>query len=190
MDILITLLPLTVRWLLDRLLGARTVAGVGQTLIEYHRNVGSNHLLHRHRFLRTKEELMSVDVRIEKTPVFRQLAHLRKRKDLKSAGIRQDWTVPPHEPVKPARRGDHLRAGPQHQMIGVPEDDLRLRLDKVARLQGLHGPLRSDIHENRRLHRPMGGVETSKPRLRAQILFDHLETHGAYSTKKYQFPLA
>ena len=75
-------------------------------------------------------------------------------------------------------------------MIGIPENDLRLRLDKVARLQGLHRAERSNVHEDGRLHIPMPGVKTSESRARTRIFLHDLETHGAYSTKKWIPPLA
>src|SRR5215208_792821 len=42
-------------------------------------------------------------------------------------------------------------------MIGVAEDDLRAEALEIAVGDRLHGALRSDRHERRRLDRPMGG---------------------------------
>ena len=42
-----------------------------------------------------------------------------------TAAVGQDRPLPAHEPVQPAELCDPLRAGAQHQMIGIAEDDVR-----------------------------------------------------------------
>ena len=114
---------------------------------------------------------MPVEVRLEVAALLGELAHLRERKDLEAAGVREDRAVPPHEPVQTAGGGDDLRPRPQHEVVGVAEDDLRLQRDEVARLQRLDGAERPDVHEHGRLDDPVRGREPPQPRLGARILF-------------------
>ena len=48
-----------------------------------------------------------------------------EREDLEAARVGQDRPVPAHEPVQPAELGDQLVAGPEVQVVGVAEQDLR-----------------------------------------------------------------
>ena len=48
-----------------------------------------------------------------------------QREDLEAARVGQDRPVPAHEPVQPAELGDQLVAGPEVQVVGVAEHDLR-----------------------------------------------------------------
>ena len=157
--------------LLDGLLGAVAVAGVGQALVEDHRDVRPDHALHGHRFLRTEEELVPVEMRVEAAAVFRELAHLRERKDLEAAGIGENRPVPSHELVKPARGGDYVGTWPQQKVVGVAENDLRLQLLQVARLKRLDRSESPHVHEDRCLHRAVRGGQQPQSRLRARVFF-------------------
>src|SRR5262245_12102326 len=59
---------------------------------------------------------------------------------------------PADEPVQPASPRDQLVAGPQIQVIGVAEDDLRARLFQSAVARRLDASLRADRHERGCLH--------------------------------------
>ena len=59
------------------------------------------------------------------TPSSSTLPEVREAEDLEAAGIGQDRPVPAHEPMQPAEPGDPLVAGPQREVVGVGEDDLR-----------------------------------------------------------------
>jgi hypothetical protein len=50
-------------------------------------------------------------------------------------------------------RFDHLEAGPQPQVEGVAEHDLRADVDQFCRCHRLHGAVSADRHECRRLDR-------------------------------------
>ena len=71
-------------------------------------------------------------------------------------------------------------------MVGVAEHHLGAGLDEIARFQRLYRRERSDIHENRRLHRAVGGFKPPKSCVRARILFYDLKMHRGIF---YQKPL-
>ena len=81
------------------------------------------------------------------------LRKLRQRHHLEAAGIGEDRMRPVHEFVQAAERRDALRARPQHQMIGVAEQDFGAGLAHRFGRQALHRRLGADRHEGRRLHR-------------------------------------
>jgi hypothetical protein len=74
--------------------------------------------------------------------------------------------LPGGETVQAAHFADQLVAGPQPQVVGVAEDDLRSELLDFGRMQGLDRALGAHRHENRGLHRAMR--QTSRP-LRAEV---------------------
>jgi len=53
---------------------------------------------------------------------------------------------------------------PQHQVVGVAEDDTGADLLKVLRSQALNSALGADRHEDGRLDRAMGGLQDTTPR--------------------------
>ena len=97
--------------------------------------------------------IVAVDVRAKGDAVVGDLAQLRQRHDLEAAGVGQDRPRPVHELVQPAERGDALRAGPQHQVIGVGEHDVGAGAAHLVEGDALHGRLRADRHEGRRRDR-------------------------------------
>ena len=66
----------------------------------------------------------AVDVRLEGDALVGDLAQLGEAHHLEAAGVGEDRPVPAHEAVQAAEPGDALGARPQHQMIGVGEDDV------------------------------------------------------------------
>ena len=95
-----------------RFFGALALARIGQAFVEDHRDVGAEYALHGHRLLGTEEEFVAVQMGVEAAAVFRYLAHLGQREDLKSAAVGENGAIPAHELVKAAGRRDHFRAGP------------------------------------------------------------------------------
>jgi hypothetical protein len=79
--------------------------------------------------------------------------------------------------MESAPSGDELVAGPEKQVIGVPEDDLGASIAKVPMQRGLDSALRADRHERRRLHDAMRGVEL--PAAGRAIRAMKRETEGA-----------
>ena len=98
------------------------------------------------------------------TPSSVDLPQRRERHHLKAAGIGQDRVRPVHECMQPAKRGDALRRRPQHQMIGVAEQNLGARGAHVIVMHALDRGLRADRHEGRRVHRRHAAVVISPAR--------------------------
>jgi hypothetical protein len=86
-------------------------------------------------------------------------ATLSKAEDLESSTVRQHRTGPADELMEPSTPRDELVAGPEKQVIGVPEDDLGARLAKVTMKRRLDGSLRTDRHERRGVHYAVRGVK-------------------------------
>ena len=127
---------------------------------------------------------MAVDMGVEAATFLGDLAHPGERKDLEAARIGEDRPVPAHEAVKPAGGREDLRAGAQHEVVGVAEDHLRPLLLEVARLQRLDRPKRANVHKNGGFDGAVGRKKPPQPRPRARIRLYDLKIHAAYSTKK------
>ena len=59
------------------------------------------------------------------TPSSVSLRSFAERKDLETAGVRQQGAAPIHEAVDAADAADELVAGAEVEVVGVGEDDLR-----------------------------------------------------------------
>ena len=70
---------------------------------------------------------IAVEVRLEDHALLGDLAQAAQAEDLKAAGIGEDGVRPGHEAVQSAHLADQLVPGPQIQMIGVGQQDLRRR---------------------------------------------------------------
>ena len=94
------------------------------------------------------------------TPVVVDLEQrVAEREDLEAARIGQDRAVPAGEGVQPAELGDHVVAGPEVQVVGVAEDDLRADRAQLVRVEALDRPLRADRHERGRPHFAVRGAK-------------------------------
>ena len=91
-------------------------------------------------------------------------AHRGERHDLKPAAVGQDRPRPVHEAVEATERLDAVRAGAEHQVIGVAEHDRGAR--RADRVGGhrLDRPRRADRHEDGGLDRAVRGPEAAGPR--------------------------
>jgi hypothetical protein len=84
-------------------------------------------------------------------------------KNLKATRVSQHGPVPVHEPVDPAEFFEDLGPGAEHQVVGVGEEHLRARgAEGLGRL-ALHRRLRSDRHEDGRLHLAVQRLEAPRP---------------------------
>ena len=92
------------------------------------------------------------------------LAAVRQAEHLIAAAIGEDRLVLADELVQTAAPGDELITGPQHQVIGVPKDDLGVNFLKMVRRESLDGALGSDRHEDRRLDGTVSGLKSPPPR--------------------------
>ena len=137
-------------------LGILVFCGVFHALVKRHGNIGAEIRLDAHTLLRSHEDPVAVKMGRERHALLLDLSESGQGKDLKSAGIRQDRAVPRHEFVQAAHIAHDLVSGPQMQMIGVGQLDLRAdRFQISSRQRALDRSLRADVHKNRRLNRPM-----------------------------------
>ena len=67
------------------------------------------------------------------------------------------------EPMQAAEFGDALGAGPHHEVVGVPQDDVGAKRPDLVRIHGLHGPRRADRHEGRRANGAPGRMDQPGP---------------------------
>ena len=71
---------------------------------------------------------------------------------------------PVHERVQAAKRRDALGARPQHQVIGVAEQDVGAGRAHGRGVHALDGRLRADRHEGGRAHRAVRGRNLAEAR--------------------------
>src|SRR6266516_1554578 len=105
--------------------GVLVIAGIRCAFIENHRDVAAEGCLNFHRDFRRDKGRRPIYVILKMQAFVRDLPQLRERKNLISAAIGQDRAIPSHEPVKAAKMFDHIESGPDEQMIGISENDLR-----------------------------------------------------------------
>ena len=91
-----------------------------------------------------------VDMRAESHALFVELAQLRQRHDLETAGIRQDRPRPAGKIVQSAEFCNPFSARAQHQVIGVAENDIGAKLGNLIHIHGLDRARRADRHEGGR----------------------------------------
>src|SRR5581483_1952354 len=104
-------------------LGLRNAGG--RTDVEAHSDVGAQLLLYTGRQLRREAFRPAVVDGPERDAVVVGREHgVAERKDLETAGISEDRTVPPHECVQAAELGHQLLARAEMEVVRVPEHDL------------------------------------------------------------------
>ena len=63
--------------------------------------------------------------------------------------------LPVDELVQAARRANDFQTGPDREMVGIAENDLRLHLAQFSWVERLDAPLRADGHEDRSINDTM-----------------------------------
>jgi hypothetical protein len=96
-------------------------------------------------------------VRAEGHAGLRYFAQWRQRHDLIAAGIGEDRQRPVHKFMQTPERRDALGRWPQHQVIGVGQDDIGAGGAHVVVMHALDRSLRADRHERGRAHNPVRG---------------------------------
>src|ERR1700730_13535124 len=91
--------------------------------------------------------LAAVHVRTKGNAIVVEMSPALQAENLKAAGVGKNGSLPGHEFVNSARGLDRRASRPQPQMIGVGENDLRLRLPQVSRRQSFDRCRSSDRHE-------------------------------------------
>ena len=105
----------------------------------------------------------AVEMRAERDPFLVDRPQGRERHDLEPAGIGQDRIGPVHKAVQSAKRRDALGAGPQHQVIGVAENEPRAGRGDPFRGHRLDGRGSADRHEHGRVDDAVRGREAPQP---------------------------
>jgi hypothetical protein len=95
----------------------------GRALVEHHRNVRPEVLLHPRRQLRSEEVGRAVVDRGELNPLFEDLPLVGEREDLVAPRIGEHRPIPTREAVQPTSLPDQVRSGAEVQVVGIPEHD-------------------------------------------------------------------
>ena len=133
-----------------------------RAFVETHDDIGSQQPLDFHAGFRRQHVFRAVDMAGEGHALFGQLAQTGQRHHLKAARIGQDRAVPVHETVQPAQTRDAFRAGPQHQVIGVAQQDVGPGRAHRFRQHRLDRRRRSHRHEGGRADGAARGVDPSR----------------------------
>ena len=107
----------------------------------------------------TEHVLAAVDVRPELDPFLADVPQVFEAEALKASAIRQRRTVPRHERREAARIPNRLHAGPEIQVVGVPEQNRRSHPAKVVRINRLDRAQCRYGHEGRGRHVTVRRVE-------------------------------
>ena len=128
--------------------GAGLLGRPGHALVELHDDVGAQQVcLNLDRAFGRKDVFGAVDMALERHLVLGDLGDLGQGHDLETAAIGQDRPLPAHEPVQPAQPRHPLGPRPQHQVVGVAEDDVGPGLAHLLDGQGLDRGGGADGHE-------------------------------------------
>ena len=152
------------------------LCGLGDALVQHHRNVGAEKELDFCRPLRCQHHRRAVDVRAEERALVADAAGGGEAHDLEAAGVGQNGALPAREAVQPAEGCDPLGSRAEHEVVGVGEDHLRARGRKVAGEDALDRPRRPDRHEGRGLDRPV--LECQLPAPGRAVFGQKLEGEG------------
>lgn len=161
-------------------LGILVCARVRRAFIENHTDIAAEFFLNLNYVFGPEEMLGAVDVRGEHHAVVVEFAQLRETEDLITAAVGEHWPLPTDKPVQPAGFVDDFGAGPQIQMIGVAEDDLRAVLEELAVLDGFDVAQRADRHKYRRFNDAVIGFQQTRAGARSGrtfILMQKCEFH-------------
>ena len=142
-----------------RLADGAPLCGGRQAHVEDHHHVGADGGLHLDRALGGEDVRPAVHVAAEARPLLVDRPVVREREDLEAAGVGEDGAVPAHEAVDPAHAPERLRARPEHEVVGVREDDLGAEGADVVGREAGDARARPDGHERRRLDGAVGGRE-------------------------------
>jgi hypothetical protein len=134
---------------------------------------------------RREKFLMTVNMRLEAHALFADLAQRRQGHHLKAAGVGQDRPLPIHEFVQAPQPRNALGAWPQHQVIGVAQQDIGAGLAHTLRQHRLDGARCSNRHEGRRADVAARGADHAQPRCAVHTLqFKCEPAHCARNSKQ------
>ncbi len=145
--------------------GARRgfVGGGGDALIERHHDVAVDRHLRFDAYFGAEQQRAAIDVALKNRTLLGHGAGVRQGEYLEAARIGEDGAFPAHEAVNAAGAAKDLGTGPQQEMIGIREENLRAGVLEGLRKLGLDCRLGADGHEERREHLVVQGAEASGP---------------------------
>ena len=108
-------------------------------------------------------------MRLEAGALFLDRAPRGEAEHLIAAAIGQDRARPPDETVQAAASCDEIVAGPQIEVVGVAEQDLRAEPFEIAMSEPFHRALGADRHERRRLDASMRSCHHATPRAAVRV---------------------
>jgi len=136
---------------LHALARARLLGRPGDAFVQLHDDVAAEQVgLDLHRAFGRQHMLAAVQMAGEGDGLFRDLADAAQAHDLEAAAVGEDRPVPAHEAVEAAQPLHPLGRRPQHQVVGVAQNDVGPGLDDLINRQGLDRAGRADGHEGRR----------------------------------------
>ena len=137
----------------QRLLGILVVAVSRGTLVECHHDVGTDDTLGIHHVLGGEDMLRTVNMAAELTAFLLQLADAGQRKDLKTARIGQDRTVPRIKLMQTACLAQDVQSRAQIQVISIAQNNLCLHLfAQFCEMHTFHATHRSYGHKDGSLY--------------------------------------
>ena len=143
-----------------RVLGVFLVRRARTALVKSHHDVCAYLALYVHHALRREEQFASVDVTAETHTLFVHLADVGQTEDLKTAGVRQDRSVPSLKAMQSTGFAEDLGARTKEEMVRVAKDDLRFDVVfQLLTLHTFHGAHCTHRHENRGQYIPMIRVQ-------------------------------
>ena len=146
-----------------------------RAIVEDHGDVRAEQALNFHRFLRADKEERAVKMGAEFDALRFDFANLCQAEDLETAAVGENWPGPVDELMQTARSLNDVQAGPDEEMIGIAENDLRAHLAQFAWIKGLDAALRADRHEHGRIDDAAAGHEAAEPRQGRGVFFEELE---------------
>ena len=115
-----------------------------EAFVEHHRDVRSELRLNVDGRFRRQQMLAAIEMRSKRHTFLVHLPPRGQAEHLIAAAVGQDRLLPADELMEAAETADALGAGPQIEMIGVGENDLRAQVVEIAMRHRLDGALRAD----------------------------------------------
>ncbi len=138
--------------------------GPADEMVERHDKICPDGSLDLDYFFWSEQVLAAVDVAAEGDSLLPHLAEVAEGKNLETAAVHEDRSVPRHEPVQPAHFFENVYPGAEVEVIGVGERDLGAELLQLTGFDTLDRTHRADRHEIGGLHRSVIGFNHAPPR--------------------------
>ena len=107
--------------------------------------------------------LRAVDMGLKRHALFSDLAQTGKGHNLKTTGIGQYRPVPANEIMQSAQSGNPFRPRPQHQVIGVSQNDVGAERTHLVHIHRLDAAGRADRHKSGRADGAARHIDTAAP---------------------------